>query len=133
MGDDLRRQIYLSFNHRQTEELSEIWRAHDCNEWSKTTFDVIREILQERQVDPPPIGQPADETQNKARQSKPGMMPGDPQAQHLEPRPQRETTRPAVGRGVESARPQTAIYAVYLAAWVLAIQEALAAVNLVTG
>jgi hypothetical protein len=58
MGDNLRRQIYLNFNHRQTEELIEIWRAHDCNEWSETTFDVIREILQERQINPPPQKRP---------------------------------------------------------------------------
>lgn len=54
MGDDLRRQIYLNFNQRQTEELIDIWRVYDSNQWSETTFDVIRQILEERHVELPP-------------------------------------------------------------------------------
>jgi hypothetical protein len=54
MSDDLREQIYLNFSQHETEELLEIWRTHDRNEWSETTFDVIREILQERHVELPP-------------------------------------------------------------------------------
>jgi hypothetical protein len=61
MGDNLRRHIYLNFSHRQTEELVDVWRAQDCNEWSEVTFDVIREILRERGVEPPPQEKPVHE------------------------------------------------------------------------
>jgi hypothetical protein len=58
MSDDLRQTIYLNFSQRDTEELLEIWRAHDREQWSETAFDVIREILQERQVELPQESQP---------------------------------------------------------------------------
>ena len=34
MSDDLRRQIYLNFSQRETEELLEVWRTNDHYEWS---------------------------------------------------------------------------------------------------
>jgi hypothetical protein len=58
MSDDLRQTIYLNFSQRDTEELLEIWRAHDREQWSETAFDVIREIPQERQVELPQESQP---------------------------------------------------------------------------
>ncbi len=42
----------------ETEELLEIWRTHDRYEWSEMTFDVIREILQERHVELPHKARP---------------------------------------------------------------------------
>lgn len=67
MSDDLRRQIYLNFSQRETEELLEIWRTNDHHEWSDMTFDVVREILQERHIEPPPQGQPVYEAQPKTQ------------------------------------------------------------------
>ena len=135
MSDDLRKQIYLNFNHRETEELLEIWRAHDCNEWSNTTFDVIQEILQSRGVEPSKQDQPVYETtaHQKTRRSEPATVRRSQSKQHSEPPPQKVVARPANSRGVESPRPQTIIYAVYLGAGGLAIQAVLAVVNLVTG
>lgn len=133
MGDDLRRQIYLNFSHCQTEELVEISRTHDSDAWSETTFDVIREILQERQVDPSPPGQPASETPPKPRKSKLAKMQGVRQAQPVLPRPQKEPTQPADRWPAEPVRPQAVIYAVYLATGGLAIQATLGVVNLVIG
>ena len=129
MSDDLREQIYLNFRQRETEDLLEIWRTHDRHEWSVTTFDVIREILQERHVEPPPQDKPVYE----AHKLKPAVIRGVQQERHVESPPQKETSRPANRRGVELTRPQTVIYAVYLGAGGLAIQAALAFVNLLTG
>jgi uncharacterized membrane protein YhaH (DUF805 family) len=52
-SDELRESIYGQFSQKATEELLDIWQANDHTEWSETTFDVIREILQERQVELP--------------------------------------------------------------------------------
>ncbi len=54
MSADLRAEIRLNFSQRETEELLEIWRANNRYEWSAMTFDVIREILQERHIEPSP-------------------------------------------------------------------------------
>lgn len=62
MSDDLRKQIYPNFSRQATEALLEIWRIHDRDQWSDTTFDVIREILQERHIELPPQNQPVYET-----------------------------------------------------------------------
>jgi len=53
MKDDLRAQIHRSLDQKETSELIEIWQEHDSDEWAESTFDVIEEILQERQVEPP--------------------------------------------------------------------------------
>jgi hypothetical protein len=51
--NSLRQQIYKSMNEKDTRELSEIWKANDRNEWSDQTFDIIEEILQNREVEIP--------------------------------------------------------------------------------
>ena len=53
MNDDLRRQNFRSLNQKETDELVEIWQKHDQNEWTELAFDVVREILQNRQVELP--------------------------------------------------------------------------------
>jgi hypothetical protein len=45
-------KVYERMNLRATEELLDIWAKNDRVEWSDLTFDVIREILQERSVAP---------------------------------------------------------------------------------
>ena len=129
MSDDLRKQIYLNFRQRETEDLLEIWRTHDRYEWAEITFDVIREILQERHVELPPQDEPIYE----AHKLKPAVIRGVQQERHVEPPAQKETSRPTDRRGIEPTRPQTVVYAVYLGAGGLAIQAALTFVNLVTG
>ena len=129
MSDDLRKQIYLNFRQRETEDLLEIWRTHDRYEWSETTFDVIREILQERHVEPSPQSEPV----YKAHKLRSAVIREDQQERHVEPPPQKEPPRPADRREVEPARPQTVIYAAYLGTGGLAIQALLAIVNLVAG
>lgn len=61
MNDTLRAQIRSSQNQKQTDELIEIWQRHDLNEWSELTFDVIRDILIERQVELPAQGKPSEQ------------------------------------------------------------------------
>jgi hypothetical protein len=58
MSSDLRKQIYNSFNLKETEELLEIWQENDRVEWSETTFEVLQEILQQRLGELPPQGAP---------------------------------------------------------------------------
>jgi hypothetical protein len=53
MTESLRRQIRGNLNQKGTEELLEIWIKHDLGEWSEVTYDIIREILEERHVDLP--------------------------------------------------------------------------------
>jgi hypothetical protein len=48
MSNKLRQQIHNELNLRETEDLLEIWRTHDHEEWSDTAFEVIQEILSER-------------------------------------------------------------------------------------
>ena len=101
MSDDFREQIYRNFSQRQAEELLEIWRANDRYEWSEMTFDVIREILQARHIEPPPQDKPV----YKAHKLKPAVIRDDQQERHVEPPPQKETRRPADRRGIEPIRP----------------------------
>lgn len=58
MNIDLRKQIHISLRQRNTDELIEIWQTNNRMEWSDMTFDVIREILQERSVELPPQNEP---------------------------------------------------------------------------
>jgi hypothetical protein len=46
-------QVYERMNLRGTDELLDIWATNDRVEWSDLTFEVIKEILQERSVEPP--------------------------------------------------------------------------------
>jgi len=48
MSNELRQQIHNELNLRETEDLLEIWRTNDHEEWSDTAFEVIKEILSER-------------------------------------------------------------------------------------
>jgi hypothetical protein len=45
-------------NLKETDELLEIWRNNDRYEWSDDAFDVVKEILNERDVDIPEQGDP---------------------------------------------------------------------------
>lgn len=56
MNDELRQQIYKELNLRETEDLLEIWRTNDHEDWSDTAFEVIKEILTERLGEIPPQG-----------------------------------------------------------------------------
>lgn len=58
MNKDLRRQIHSRMNVKDTEELLNIWQTNDRFEWSDDTFDVVRGILQEREVDIPEQNEP---------------------------------------------------------------------------
>ena len=66
MSDDLRKTIYVNFSQHDTGDLLEIWRTNDRYEWSEQTFDVIREILQERHVELPQQSKPV-YTEHKLR------------------------------------------------------------------
>ncbi len=44
----LREQIYNSLNLRDTEDLIDIWQAHDTDEWTDLAFEVVKNILQTR-------------------------------------------------------------------------------------
>ncbi len=48
MKNSLRTQMYSRLNLKDTEELLEIWRNHDTNEWIDEVFEVAEEILVER-------------------------------------------------------------------------------------
>jgi uncharacterized membrane protein YhaH (DUF805 family) len=52
-SDELRESIYGQFGQKATAELIGIWQGNNRGERSETTFDVIREILQQRQVELP--------------------------------------------------------------------------------
>ena len=54
MSNELRQQIHNELKLRETEDLLEIWRANDHEEWSDTAFEVIRDILSERLGEVPP-------------------------------------------------------------------------------
>jgi hypothetical protein len=63
MDENLREQIFNSMNIRETDDLIEIWKAHNISEWSELAFDVVKEILIERLGELPP--------QNKIEANKP--------------------------------------------------------------
>ena len=58
MNNHLRKQIYNSFNLKETDELLEIWQKNDHVQWSDDAFSVMQEILQERLGEVPPQGEP---------------------------------------------------------------------------
>jgi hypothetical protein len=58
VSNNLRKQIYSSLNLKQTDELIDIWQKNDRVEWTETTFEVLREILQERLGELPPQNEP---------------------------------------------------------------------------
>ena len=58
MSDDMRNSIRNSMNLKDTYELLEIWRINNRVVWSDITFEVIKEILQERTGEVPPQDEP---------------------------------------------------------------------------
>jgi hypothetical protein len=58
MSDDYRKQLYKNFNQKTTDELIEIWQTNNRAEWAETTFDIIREIFQERLGELPSQNEP---------------------------------------------------------------------------
>jgi len=61
MSADFRRQIYNELNLRETDDLLNIWLANNRAEWSEAAFEIIKEILEERNVEIPQQSEPADE------------------------------------------------------------------------
>jgi hypothetical protein len=129
MSDDLRKTIYANFSHHDTKDLLEIWRAHDRYEWSEQTFDVIREILQERHVALPPQCAPV-YAEHKLRPAATRERQKERQVEPLEGEP---VSRVYETKDANPSRPTTVICAVYTAAGALAIALALSVVNLATG
>ncbi|HJR79774.1 MAG TPA: hypothetical protein VJ821_06865 [Anaerolineales bacterium] len=62
MNNELRKQIYSNLNLKETDELLSIWQSNNRTLWSDETFEVIKEILQERNVEIPEQGRLIDET-----------------------------------------------------------------------
>lgn len=52
-ANSLRHQIYRSMDLKDTQELIEIWEKNDGDEWSDQAFEVIEEILRNRNVELP--------------------------------------------------------------------------------
>ena len=65
MSNELHNQIYNELNLRETEDLLEIWRENDHEEWSDTAFEVIKEILSERLGEVPPQELPRNEQEKE--------------------------------------------------------------------
>lgn len=53
MSKKLRQQIYTNLNLKTTDELQEIWVENRRYEWSDTAFELIEEILDEREAEIP--------------------------------------------------------------------------------
>jgi hypothetical protein len=58
MNEEARKSIYDNLDLRETEDLLKIWQTNDRVEWEATTFEIVHQILQERQVDLPPQNEP---------------------------------------------------------------------------
>jgi len=67
MSNELRQQIHNELNLRETEDLLEIWRTNDHEEWSDTAFEVIKEILSERLGEVPSQELPSQEQEGEER------------------------------------------------------------------
>lgn len=48
MNNEFREQMHNELSLRDTEDLLEIWRTNDHEEWSDMAFEIIKEILAER-------------------------------------------------------------------------------------
>ena len=44
MEDNLQKQIYNNLNLKETEDLLEIWRKKDTDEWQPVVFEIIEQI-----------------------------------------------------------------------------------------
>ena len=62
MDDTPRNYIFANLNQKGTDELLATWKKHDQNEWTDQSFDIIREILEARQVAIPQPGEPGAES-----------------------------------------------------------------------
>lgn len=62
----LREQIYNSLNLQETEQLVEMWQAHDSEQWTDLAFDVVKGILQERLGELPPQAENGEEADTPA-------------------------------------------------------------------
>jgi uncharacterized membrane protein YhaH (DUF805 family) len=69
MDTDLREIMYKSLRKETTDELLQIWKSNNHSKWSDMSFDMIREILQERSVELPPQNEPIFE-EKKAKSPK---------------------------------------------------------------
>jgi hypothetical protein len=58
MSNDLHKQVYNNLNLKETDELVEIWQKNNRVEWTEDTFNIIRDILQERLGELPPQDEP---------------------------------------------------------------------------
>ncbi len=65
MSNELRQQMHNELSLRETEDLLEIWRTNDHEEWSDTAFEVVKEILSERLGEVPPQELPSDEQEDE--------------------------------------------------------------------
>ncbi len=70
MSDDLHDQIYKNFGQKTNDELIAIWQTNDRVEWSALAFNVIREILQERNVEILPQADPKIQSGEKSESAK---------------------------------------------------------------
>lgn len=61
MSDQPNASIFASMRQKETDELLRIWARNDRAEWTAEAFEVIRQVLEERQVDVPPQGEPLEE------------------------------------------------------------------------
>jgi hypothetical protein len=57
-NDPIRRHVYAYLSEKSTEELLETWRKNDRFEWTGLAFDVIQELLIEREADIPGQNEP---------------------------------------------------------------------------
>lgn len=61
MSDQPNASIFASMRQKETDELLRIWARNDRAEWTAEAFEVIRQVLEERQVEVPPQGEPLEE------------------------------------------------------------------------
>jgi tetratricopeptide (TPR) repeat protein len=76
MKESLYKQLLGRLNLKETEELLEIWRNHDANEWIDEVFEVVEEILMERLGELPVLStepQDAPELEEEAPQGDEGQ------------------------------------------------------------
>lgn len=58
MNEELREQIYKELDLRETDDLLDIWRTNDREEWSDIAFEVVKEILNKRIGEVPQQNEP---------------------------------------------------------------------------
>lgn len=58
-SDATRQQIFNQLSLRETDELEDIWQAHDTTQWRESAFEVIADILRQRLGQLPPRMAPA--------------------------------------------------------------------------